>query len=145
MSKKPAQTAPKAPADRFNKSAMSNDPSKLEDVDRRSKLGRRLRDLTASLTAQITTEGEPLDDVVAAWIKLAAAGMLRAEQISAAIGRGEAVKDEDLVRIMNAANRTVKELRDLKASRASTGPSALERYLAEREVEDDDGAGEIAE
>jgi hypothetical protein len=60
--------------------------------------------------------------VVAAWIKLAAAGMLRAEQISAAIGRGEAVKDEDLVRIMNAANRTVKELRDLKASRAKDTP-----------------------
>lgn len=82
-----------------NKSALTNDPTKLDDVDRRTAVGRRLRDLTTSLTAQIAVDGEPLDDVVAAWIKLAAAGTLRGEQIAAAIGRGEVVKDEDLVRI----------------------------------------------
>ncbi len=149
MPKKPAPSAPKAPADRFNKSAMSNDPSKLEDVDRRSKVGRRLRDLTASLTAQVTTDGEPLDDVVAAWIKLAAAGMLRAEQMSAAIGRGEVVKDEDLVRIMNAANRTVKELRDLKDARKGAKPGLspldadLDAQRAAEPDEDDDAEDEI--
>jgi len=150
MPKKSTTAAPKAPAAApNNKSAMTNDPLKLEDVDGRSKVGRRLRDLTASLTALVAVDGKPLDDVVAASIKLAAAGTLRGEQIAAAIGRGEVVKDEDLVRIQNAANRTMRELRDLKAARsaaADAGMSPLDRIAAEIaarreqpvEIEDED-------
>jgi hypothetical protein len=131
MPKKPAQTAPKAAAaDRFNKSAMTNDPLKLEDVDGRTSAGRRLRDLIASLTALVAKDGEPLDDVSAAWVRLAAAGTLRGEQIAAAIGRGEAVKDEDLVRIQNASARTMKELRELKASRDGAKPFNMREHLA---------------
>jgi hypothetical protein len=146
MPKKSTPSAPKAPAAApNNKSAMTNDPLKLEEVDGRSKVGRRLRDLTASLTALVAVDGEPLDDVVAGWIKLAAAGTLRGEQIAAAIGRGEVVKDEDLVRIQNAANRTMRELRDLKASRTAAKPFDMADYLAAHpfeapaaEPEDDD-------
>jgi hypothetical protein len=132
-----------------NKSALTNDPTKLDDVDGRTSAGRRLRDLISSLTALVATDGKPLDDVVAAWIKLAAAGTLRGEQIAAAIGRGEVVKDEDLVRIQNAANRTMRELRDLKASRAADKGEAntldhvSARVAAERAAEpDDDDDGE---
>jgi hypothetical protein len=47
--------------------------TKAERIDARTRTGRRLTALVRSLTAQLATEGEPLDDAVAAWVKLAAA------------------------------------------------------------------------
>jgi hypothetical protein len=122
-------------ADKFNRSASTNDPTKLDDVDRRSRTGRRMRDLIASLTAEL---GSPLNDAEAAWIKLAAGNMLLAEQISAEIARGEQVNKSDVVRLTNSANRTMKELRSLKAARpdAKNGLSPLQRLLSDL-AEDD--------
>ena len=109
-------------------------------IDARTRTGRRLNALVRSLTAQLATDGEPLDDAVAAWVKLAAANMVRAEQISDAIGRGESIDDSDLVRLTNSANRTMKELRAMVAQRGKGGPSALDQYLAERAEPDEDEA-----
>jgi len=133
--------------DKFNRSAVSNDPAKLDAVDRRTKVGRRLRDLTASITAKLTVDGKPLDDDVGAWVKLAAANMLRAEQIAASIGRGETIDDTDMVRMTNSANRTMKELRDMVAQRSAAKPFSIADHIAANpftppvEPEDEDDGG----
>ena len=70
--------------------------------------------------------------------------MVRAEQISDAIGRGEPIDDSDLVRLTNSANRTMKELRAMVAQRATSAPSALDQYLAARSTDDEEPDAEAA-
>jgi hypothetical protein len=116
-------------------------------LDGRTRLGRRFRSLIRSLIADL---GGSLTEAEATFVKLAAANLMRAEQITTAIGRGETIRDEDLVRISNAATRILKELRILKATRAPTGPTLADvvaSYRPQPEPADDldDGDGEIAE
>jgi hypothetical protein len=98
-------------------------------LDGRTRLGRRFRTLIKSLSADL---GGSLTEAEATFVRLAAANLMRAEQITTAIGRGETIRDEDLVRISNAATRILKELRSLKATRAPSGPTLADVVAAYR-------------
>jgi hypothetical protein len=57
---------------------------------------------------------------------------LRAEQLQAAIVRGQDVSNDELVRISSTGKRLLEAIRAKADKRKSTGPTALQQYLAER-------------
>jgi hypothetical protein len=119
----------------------------------------RLKALVKSLTASLTDGGPPLADDEAAFVKLAAAAMIRGDAIAEAVGKGEEVDDSELVRLLNVSQRTMRELRDERARRASatsvsaSGMTPMQEYLASvaarkaaraaEPVEDDDDEVEL--
>jgi hypothetical protein len=109
----------------------------------------RLKALIDNLTADLggeTTEAER------EFIKIAAANLLRAGDLTDAMARGETVSDEALVRMSNTSQRIMRELREERARReenAGKGKpgAALRQYLADAAARkaaqaDDEGAGD---
>jgi hypothetical protein len=89
------------------RSAVTNGSRALHDCDLRSKRARRYRDLVAAYTRDL---GGSLSTAEVAQVKLAAGLTMRAEDMQSALVRGEAVSDEEHVRICNALARVLAEL-----------------------------------
>ena len=122
-------------ADRGQKEASLKPNTKIEKIDDRTSVGRRFNGLDRSLSADL---GADLTEAEKALVGIAAATIVRAEQLQASIVNGDAIDDAELVRLVNSTTRVIKELHALKAKRGKSGPSALETYLAERAEADDD-------
>jgi hypothetical protein len=86
----------------FNRSAITNGKKWLPGVDMRSAQGRRFKDLVRAFTADL---GGELSTAEAALVRQAAALTVRVEDIQATLVKGEAVDDEELVRLINASAR----------------------------------------
>jgi hypothetical protein len=100
-------------------------------MDRRTRRARRFAAIVAELQVEV---GGDLSPSVSMAIDRAAALALAAEEMRAALVRGEAISADDLVRLSNAAARELNALRRGMASRkpALGGQGRLAQYLAER-------------
>jgi hypothetical protein len=105
----------------------------------------RLKALIASLIADLSPDGV-VTEAELAFVRLAGALMMRAEEIALGVGRGEQIDDGELVRLTNSAARIVRDLRDTKDRRAAAKPfNAAEHFRSfgiEPDVEDD-AEGEV--
>jgi hypothetical protein len=114
-----------------SRSKVSNGTRLLQNVDGRSSSARRFRDLVRAFEGEFNGN---LTEVDRGQIRQAAALGLRAEQLQAAIVRGETVDDDHLVRISGESRRIVDGLKAKAAKRNS--PSAdedeLDRYLEQK-------------
>lgn len=121
-----------ATASPLNRSAISNG-SRMHApraVDGRSASARRFRDLVRDLGQELG-----LDRPSAAeqnLLRQAAALSLRAEQLQAAVARGDAVDADTLIRLASTSQRILAGLR--KRTRASAPPTLAE-HLARRAAE----------
>lgn len=110
-------------------SAVSNGTRMLDGVDGRSSSARRFRDLMLSFGGELggienLTEGER------SLVRQAATITIRAEQLQAAIVRGEAVNPDELIRLSNTARRTLASIAPRLPPKAT-----LTEYLTKRRDE----------
>jgi hypothetical protein len=112
------------------RSAVSNGTRLLAGVDGRSSTARRFRDLIAELTAE-AGGAEGLSAADRSAIRQAATIMLRAEQVQAAIVRGEAVDSDTLIRLSSEARRV---LAGLRRRTRTVKPPTFREMLASRAV-----------
>jgi hypothetical protein len=109
------------------RSRASNGLHRLAGVSGKSAAGRRFRDLTEAFSADlgILSEHERL------WVRTAATLTLRVETLQSRIACGEEVDDEQMVRVLNAQQRALRSLDDIKRRRddARAKPT-LAGYLA---------------
>ncbi len=92
------------------RSRVTNGRRTLEGVDGRSASARRFRDLLESFSAEYGGVGS-LNETTRALIRQAASLTIRAEQLQAAIVRGEPVDPDELIRLTNTARRTLAGIR----------------------------------
>jgi hypothetical protein len=117
------------------RAAITNGTHMLPGIDGRSAPARRYRDLVADLAADLGGEAA-LTNAEMALVRQAAATTMRAEQLQAAIVRGEPVASDELVRLSNASARILVALRGKR--QAKTKGHTLKEYLAGR------GSGPVA-
>lgn len=113
------------------RSAVTNGSRMLVGVDGSSAKARRYRDLVEMLTDEMgagLTEGERLQ------IRNAATLQMHAEELTAALVRGEAVDPEAITRAANGATRALAALRKRRPTR-TTGPTPAEYLAAKRAAE----------
>jgi hypothetical protein len=113
------------------RSAISNGRRLLDGVDHRSAQARRFRDLVNAFAANFggvaaLTEGERV------LVRQAAACALRAEQLQAALVKGDPVEPDELIRLANTSRRMLASI----AARERTvteldGLAHLRSYLAQ--------------
>lgn len=108
-----------APGSATNRSAVTNGSRLLDGIDGRSAAARRFRDLVQAFETEIG--GEQPSELERGLIRQAAALALRAEQLQAAIVRGEAVDDDHLIRLSGEARRLVDVLKAKTATRKVAG------------------------
>lgn len=99
----------------------------LSGVDGRSALGRRYRDLMTTIAAEAGPDLSAADILA---ISNAATMQLHAEELAAALVRGEAVDAEQLTRAQNAANRAMSAIRRRAAAKPPAKGDRLRAYLA---------------
>jgi hypothetical protein len=100
----------------------------------------RFNALVASLTADLAPDGAPLTAAEAAFVRLAAANILSADEIAEAVKRGDKIDQAELVRLTNAGSRIVRDLRIVREQRAATlaakpGASPLDQIVAQINAE----------
>jgi hypothetical protein len=106
------------------------------DADGRTRIARRFRALIEAFT---TDMGDKLSNADVALVRQAAAMTVRAEQAQAALLNGQAVDDDQLVRLSNAATRILTVLGAQRARRAKTGrPYGLADIQAALARDDDE-------
>jgi hypothetical protein len=108
------------------RSAVTNGTHMLVGIDGRSPNARRFRDICANYEAEA---GGSITEVERDLIRQAAGLTLRAEQMQAAIVRGEPVSNDELVRISSTARRLLESIRSKADKRKPAGPD-LASYLA---------------
>jgi hypothetical protein len=111
------------------RAAVSNGSHLLPGIDGRSASARRYRDLVTDLAGDLGGE-TALTSAELALVRQAAATTMRAEQLQAAIVRGESVASDELVRLSNASARILVALRGKRQARAKG--QRLKEYLAAR-------------
>jgi hypothetical protein len=121
-----------------SRSRISNRSRLLPGVDGRSASARRFRDICVAYEAEA---GGNVSEVERDLIRQAAGLTLRAEQMQAAIVRGEDVNNDELVRISSTAKRLLETIRSKAEKRKPSAPSLAE-YLAARAEQADDGEAE---
>lgn len=122
-------TAPSPQVSTSNRSAVSNRSRILDGVDGRSATARRFRDLIASYEAEL---GGNVSDVERDLIRQAAGLTLRAEQLQAAIVRGEPVNNDELIRLSSTSKRLLEAIHAKAAKRKTPTGGDLQSYLAGR-------------
>jgi len=126
----PSLSRPKSRA----RSAITNGSRLLDaSIDGRSAPARRFRDLYFSFVAELGGEAS-LTEAERALCRQAAALTLRAEELQNAIVRGDAVEDEQAVRLANSAARALGQLRR-RARPRPKGPTLLAEIAASLEAE----------
>lgn len=90
------------------RSAVTNGTRILEGVDGSTALARRYRDLVAILSGEL---GENLSEAERLQVRNAATLQMHAEELTAALVRGEPVDPEAITRAANGATRALAALR----------------------------------
>jgi hypothetical protein len=118
------------PRPRQLRSAITNDPLRLPGVSMRGLLGRRFRDLVSDLAAELGGV-DRLGVIDLALVRGAAMDLMRQEEMSAALMRGEAIAHEELTRASNSARSALTKL-GIKRGRAHAKrtPTVLEHIAA---------------
>lgn len=93
------------------RSAVSNGSRLLDGVDGRGAVARRFRDLIADLVREEFGGCEKLSIGELGLLRQAAALILQAEQLQAALVRGEAVDGDELVRVSSESRRVLAAIR----------------------------------
>jgi hypothetical protein len=125
------------PADRHTKartiptlrSRVSNGTSLLANIDGRSSLARRFRDLVESFEADLG--GPSLTEVERGLIRQAAALTLRSEQLQADMVNGQPVDGDQLIRLTGTAKRILQAI-TVKASKRKPSAPTLADYAAQK-------------
>ncbi|MDT2022816.1 hypothetical protein [Methylocella sp. CPCC 101449] len=112
------------------RSKVSNGTRLLENVDGRSSLARRFRDLYRAYEAEI---GGALNEIDRGLIRQAASLSLRAERMQAAVVRGEEVDNDALIRLSGESRRIMASLRTKATKRRPSGPPSVDDYLRNRQ------------
>jgi hypothetical protein len=123
-----ASTSPHA------RSAISNGKRLHEGVDGRSTSARRFRDLVNDLTAELLVglpAGTKLSTPDRSAIRQAATIVLQAEQLQAAIVRGETVDPDVLIRLSGEARRMLAAVRGMGTPPGTAHIPLRERLAAE--------------
>ena len=102
-----------------NRSKPANGTRLLEGIDGRSPAGRRYRDLVESFASDLGGL-KALSEAGRSLIRQAASVTIRAEQLQAAIVRGEAVDNDELIRLSNTSRRLLSAIRRREAPRLKT-------------------------
>jgi hypothetical protein len=110
-----------------NRSQITNRSRLLTGIDGRSSAARRFRDLIAEY-AREHGGNSTLSAAELGMVRQAAALTLRAEQLQAAIVRGEPVIADELIRLSSEARRILSSLRRRHSRKA---PVSLREHLAE--------------
>jgi hypothetical protein len=129
----PADRPIKARTIRTLRSRVSNGTVMLANIDGRSSLARRYRDLVESFEADLG--GPSLTEVERGLIRQAASLTLRAEQLSADLVNGQPVDGDQLIRLTGTAKRILQAISAKAAKRKPTGSDALKEHLAKRAAE----------
>jgi hypothetical protein len=129
-----------APMPERSRSRLSNGSWRLQNVDMRSSIGRRYRDLCSAFAAELG--GGELSVLDKELVETAAGLALRGALIRAAIALGEETED-DMVRISSELRR-VQGLIAAKADRRKPQGSELDEYLAQNYPADDVAFDETA-
>jgi hypothetical protein len=119
---------PKVAAAPRTRSMVTNQSKLLHGVDGRSTTARRFRDLIADY-AREAGGSAVLSPAELGMVRQAAAMTLRAEQLQAAIVRGEPVLADEMIRLSSEARRVLAGLRKRHPRKA---PPTLAEYLAAR-------------
>jgi hypothetical protein len=101
----------------------------LPNIDGRLAPAKRFKALCLAFEAEL---GGQLSEADAALVQQAAGLALRAEQLNAAIVRGESVASDELVRIASTSKRLLEAIRGKVDKRKATGPTPLQKYLAKK-------------
>lgn len=105
-----------------NRSAVSNRSRILDGVDGRSAGARRFRDICRSYELEA---GGHVSDVERDLIRQAAGLTLRAEQLQAAIVRGEDIDNDQLIRISSTAKRVLEAISAKAAKRKAPAAATI--------------------
>lgn len=122
-------SASKSTKSKHGRSAMSNGTRLLDGIDGRTIAGRRYRDLAIALADDLGGV-DHLGEADKALVRQAAALTVKSEAMQAAIVNGDAVDDEQLVRVTNALTRALTTIRR-KTKAKPPGPN-LADYLEGR-------------
>ncbi len=113
------------------RASITNGTRLLAGVDGRSASARRFRDLVAALKAEYAADHELTAAELGA-IRHVAAMMLHAEQLQAAVVKGESVDSDKLIRLSGEARRLLATLRKRVAAPDKAPPwSPLRSRLAQ--------------
>lgn len=118
-----------APGSVTNRSAVTNGSRLLDGIDGRSPAARRFRDLVQAFETEIG--GDQPSELQRGLVRQAAALALRAEQLQAAIVRGEMVDDDHFIRLSGEARRLIDTLKSKAAA-----PKAIGRKQGPSDVGD---------
>jgi hypothetical protein len=121
------ETAAIVPRSSKLRSAASNSPFRMPGVDIGTRAGRHFRDLVSDLAAELGGV-DRLSVIDLALVRSAAMDIMRQEEMSGALMRGEAIDHEELTRAGNSARSALTKLGIKRAARDAT-PSLAE-YLA---------------
>jgi hypothetical protein len=122
-----AHIAASSPA---NRSKVTNRSKLLRGIDGRSATARRFRDLIADYAREHGGSAD-LSPAELGMVRQAAAITLRAEQLQAAICRGELVLTDELVRLGSEARRMLATVsRRRRMQQQQKGPPTLREHLA---------------
>jgi hypothetical protein len=108
------------------RSRVTNGKRTIEGIDGRSAGARRFRDLMESFASDLGGL-RSLNEAERSLIKQAASVTIRAEQLQAAIVRGEAVNPDELIRLSNTSRRLLASIR-----RRAAPKTTLSDYLANK-------------
>lgn len=120
-----------APLPPHQRSAVTNGSRVLVGVDGCSAQARRYKDLIGILAAEV---GGGLTDAQHLQVRNAAALQLHAEELTAALVRGEPVNPEAITRSANGASRLIGQLIKAKASARKPKGDGVADYLAGKAV-----------
>jgi hypothetical protein len=106
------------------RSAITNDPLALRNVDGRTRAARRYRDICIALADDLGGQ-DKLSEPTKILVRQAAALTVQTEALQSKIVAGEDVDTEQLVRLSNVQSRTLARL-GLKKAQAPRGPTLAE-------------------
>ncbi|MGO9701242.1 MAG: hypothetical protein ACLPX7_18480 [Xanthobacteraceae bacterium] len=113
------------------RSQITNGSRLLDGVDGRRSSARRFRDLIADLARDEFGGSEGLSIAELGLLRQAAALTLQAEQLQAAVVRGETVNADELVRVSSESRRVLAAMRQSKrAVQRKPAVETLSEYLA---------------
>jgi hypothetical protein len=127
------EVAESAPRSTKLRSGLTNDPYRLPGVDMGTRPGRRFRDLVSDIAAELGGV-DRLGVIDLALVRSAAMDLMRQEEMSAALMRGEAVAHEELTRASNSARSALTKLGTKRVARDTT--PTLAEYLASHRGDD---------
>lgn len=125
----PASTARFAPRPPTARSAVSNGSRILDGVDGRSAGARRFKDLIENFSRDLGGLNR-LSESEQSLIRQAASLTMRAEQLQAAIVKGEPVDPDELIRLSNTARRCLEGIQKREQPKPSLADHLAKRGTA---------------